>query len=154
MLRHMRTQEMGVIQMSGYLARTALRPVLQDCVVDYTNRVSLFSEKVPQTWLFLETVYGILGKGAAEQPLDTTDLIAISPLLPSYDEWCVVGREIGIEPTSDQGRTHDWWWYRLKYLLQEYMQCYQLNRICIKTAVELDGRGVGLRFKRNQFVGM
>ena len=140
--------------MSGYHNRMALRPILQECVVDYADRVSLFLEKAPQTWLFLEAVYGILENSTAEQPLDTNDLIAVSPLLPSYDEWCVVGLEIGIAPISDKGRTHSWWWYRLKYLLQDYMQCYQMHRLCIEAAVELDGRGVGLRFRRNQLAGM
>jgi hypothetical protein len=143
--RRMRDQQTGVVQMSGYLTHTVLLPVLKDCVADYADRVSLFLEKVPQTWLFLEAVHGILANGTPEQPLATTDLIAISPLLPSYDEWGVVGLEIGIVPTSDKGREHSWRWYRLKYLLQEYIQCYQMNRICIESVVGLDVRGVGLR---------
>jgi hypothetical protein len=116
--------------MVGLQFRCSVRCCMAEHVRLYGNALASLVVECPQTWLFLESARGILEKCTGDQCLYTNDLIAVSRLVPSLEEWRGLGDRLGFTLGSKLAHDHSWRWYRMKSMLSEYKIYADLHDKC------------------------
>jgi hypothetical protein len=116
--------------MVGLQFRSDLTCCLAENVHLYGDALAVLVVECPQTWLFLESVRGILEECSRDECINSNDLIVVSRLLPSLEEWRGLGDRLGFNLGSKLAHVHSWRWYRMKSILSEYRIYADFHDVC------------------------
>jgi hypothetical protein len=113
--------------------RTSVITVLKEGVETYGYEND-FSEQCATCWRFIQCSKELCQECTLPK---TTDCIYMASIIPSAEEWRILGDVLQKEPSSELGRIHTWWWYRFRGVLKDFshihhqqmLTCMQWRRL-------------------------
>ncbi len=99
--------------------------VLREGLEKYEIRIMLVSEQCPQIWHFLQLSKQVCAEHGGRRAR-TNDLVHLSSVMPTDEEWRVLGNILQTNPSSEEGRIHTWWWYRYRGVLKIFSEMHAL----------------------------
>jgi len=118
---------------ANQLCKIQVLAVLKEGVEKYERVVEYLSEQCPQILRFMQHSRNVCELYEDRVP-KTNDLIYLSAIMPTDEEWRIFGKLMHTNPSSEQGRIHTWWWYRYRAILKDYLYLHeQTMQICMQS---------------------
>jgi hypothetical protein len=115
----------AVMPTESLIAKIEALVVLKEGLEKYGNQVEHLYEQCPQSWRFIRCSMELCRTLVGHTIPKTNELMYLSSVMPTAEEWRMVGKALKKDPSSEEGRIHTWWWYRYRAVLRIFLQFHE-----------------------------